>query len=428
MRTRSIAQSFALALWVFVIPASNIIAQDVYRKTVNALVTNELFRTEPVQFAGLDEDTNLRFQSDTDDSISIALDEFIWWNGPMAFVDQPLIHLTDGSVLAGQVTEIGVRTRVSSKVWEDYSLPTSVVKYLELQMPMDARSRQQRLDEMKQPHNQTRVWLTNGDVVAGDFSADELNDSKGSVKEFPLMLGGRPARIPLSRIAGISFPAKTTPDESGTTERLEFALRDGSCLRVRNIAFSDHEIRARRAGVELLLRQPVHSRTDSLAQSLVCGIRNITRDEQYLSQSIPAKFQHQPFLGRKLNYQLDRSIAGTRIRFANTIFPFGIGVPSRSSMVFRIDKPDDEMWLCFGVAMDPSSGERGRARCQVLKLQSNNQWETDSWSAEVRGNDTEPRFGRIDVGGCRAIALTVDYNQDADVLDRVNWIMPGLIR
>jgi len=395
---------------------------QVAKSEVNILVTAESIRGDSCRFVALNDSKTFEFAAD-DETLTVPTDQLIWWNGPVDSVDQPLIRLVDGSVVVGQPTFVdGNEIEITSNVWRIIRLPMSDIESIFLQIPANPGARDRRQQHMMmEPLTQTRVWLTNGDVLYGDFSGVL------SGNELALTSENRLYRLPMESISSIAFAVPGTDrSATGIAPVFEFSLSDGSRLRATKIEVNDERLNVECGGLALTFEKKQTLETGMSVARMVCGIRNLKFDPQYLSQREPEKYEHQPMLGRRMNYRFNQSVIGTNIRFGKTAFPFGIGMPSRSNLVFRTDNASDESWLEFGVAMDPSTGERGDALCQILILDRNNEWRKHSWSARIRGSDSDLVFHRIHLGSCRAVALTVDYSSDADILDRVNWIMPRL--
>ena len=400
----------------------NTFAQTI-QKRVHALSTAEFLNTDPCQFSGIDDHGNYLFAG-TKDTQTIPITELVWWNGPVDSIDHPLVHLVDGSVIAGTPIFLeGDQIELQSRYWRPIQIPLNAIRSIEFQIPREYGQRSQLTRELdEKPDDQTRVWLTNGDQLDGRFVRVTAQ------REFSLLSNDRHIQIPFARISAISFASHPNAEgRQSPAASFEFSLKDGSRLRVSEVEFLEDQINATCGELDLKF-QPKQNATIRKATSLVCGIRNLEFDTDYLTRLRPAKYQHDPLLGRKMMYQFDQSIVRSTFRFGRTIFPFGIGMPSKSSLVFAIDNASDDLQLEFGVAIDPSANQRGDALCRILILDQSNQWTKHTWSARIRGSDPHVFFSRIQLGDCRAIALSVDYSDDADVLDRVNWIMPRLFR
>jgi hypothetical protein len=390
--------------------------------SVQVLVTTREILTQPCQFTAFPSADRVMFTLHDGTTRSLSRDEFWWWNGPPARVDQPLVYLVNGSVLAGHVQwQAESEIRVASRWWRPLDLPRQAVRCVELQIPLDEALRQRRLDEMLKPNEQTRVWLTNGDMLAGVSYAVSRN------RNFRLSLGGRSVSIPFGLIAGISFGNPATSAElSADSHGWCLSLADGSRLVADRFEFADDTLQARRADLSLELQRRDGVAGSQPLESLVCGIRNRQLDGTCLSRQQPLRQDHRPWLGPPAPLRMNRNIRGASIRFGNTMFPFGIGTHSRSSVIFGIPQASGETWLQTGVAMDPSAGCAGTVSCRVLKLNRDNQWET-CWTGTLRGGDEQPQFLRLPLADSRAVALVVDYGEAADVRDRVNWIMPQVL-
>jgi len=246
-----------------------------------------------------------------------------------------------------------------------------------------------------------RVLLTNGDVLRGFISA---MDADG----IAIDTGTGPTTAPYRLVVGArlahAVPAMTPQPY------LILTLRDGGKLTATVLDWSD-------AGVSARLRAGVAVQVDA---DRIVAVEVIGGRWEWLSDHRPVSYEQAPMLGPGWEFQAGRSVLGGPILVAGETYERGIGVHSRSNLVFELNGKYREFVTSFG--MDDDSGPFADASVVVL-VDGQRRFE----KAHVRRGSL---FGpaRVDVSHAGRIELIVEYGDNGDMQDRFDWVEPGLIR
>jgi len=135
---------------------------------------------------------------------------------------------------------------------------------------------------------------------------------------------------------------------------------------------------------------------------------------------LPVSYEQTPMLGPGWEYLAGRSVLGGPILVAGERYERGIGVHSRSNLVFELNGEYREFVTSFG--MDDDSGPLADVTV-VLLVDGQRRFE----KAHVRRGAL---YGpvRVDVAHAGRIELMVDYGDNGDLQDRFDWVEPGLVR
>ncbi len=377
--------------------------------------------SQPLEFSGFDAERRLQFWLAPDDLSDAELKviepgEFLWWNGPVAGFSQPLWLLRDGSQLAGNIGSLNpTEAELESRYWQPFTVSRQWLQAILVFLPANHQQRDRWLERLQEPVTQDRVWTRDGNYIDGVVMD---MDQRGTLT---IEVDSRSYRIEADRLMAIAFAGSPRSDRSTDWE---ISLRDGCRLQADTWQVSDQELQVT-LGAEVYTLAP---RNRNLLPSMpreVCGLRIRRMQPEFLSELTPLNYRHEPLVGAELPLQTNRSVAGGRFTHGNTLFEHGLGMTSKSSVVFRLD--ENFRALHFGLAIDESSGNHGSVVCRVLTLDANRQWREAWVSDEIRGGQA-PVFQTVSLVGATAVALTVDYGDKADVLDRANWLMPTLVR
>ncbi|MFQ5493896.1 MAG: NPCBM/NEW2 domain-containing protein [Phycisphaerae bacterium] len=139
-----------------------------------------------------------------------------------------------------------------------------------------------------------------------------------------------------------------------------------------------------------------------------------------LSLHQPVEFVHTPMLSLGFAYRKDRNVLGGPIRVAGKAYQRGIGVHSRSTLVYDLAGKYREFVTAFGV--DDRGGPLSDVSVSILV---DGQRRLDREHVR-RGELIGPV--RVDVRGGERLELLVDFGASGDLQDRFNWVDPALIR
>ncbi|MDO8630909.1 MAG: NPCBM/NEW2 domain-containing protein, partial [Phycisphaerales bacterium] len=246
-----------------------------------------------------------------------------------------------------------------------------------------------------------RLLLTNGDVVRGFVTAidhEGVTIDNGSAKN----------TIPLRLVvaARLIHPQPAPPQGLYAVA----AFRDGSRITFTSLEWVNREIEARSAGgARLEFDAGRVSRLDLLGGRW-----------EWLSSQSPASYEHTPMLALDWEYRPDRNVMGGPLTVAGETFKRGIGVHSRSSLIFEIRGEYRELVTSFG--MDDDSGPAADVTVAIL-VDGQKRFE----KAHIRSGMLHGPV-RLDVAKAGRLELIVDFGENGDLQDRFDWIETGLIR
>ena len=141
---------------------------------------------------------------------------------------------------------------------------------------------------------------------------------------------------------------------------------------------------------------------------------------EWLTDHRPISYEQASMLGPGWEYLPGRSVLNAPILVAGESYERGIGVHSRSNLVFELGGDYREFVTSFG--MDDDSGPLADVTVVILV------------DGQRRFEKTHVRRGsligpiRVDVSHAGRIELIVEYGDNGDMQDRFDWVEPGLIR
>jgi hypothetical protein len=261
-----------------------------------------------------------------------------------------------------------------------------------------------------------RVLLTNGDVLRGFISAI---DADGIAIDTGIGPTTAPFRLVIAARLAYAVPTATPRPYAIVT------LRDGARLTATGLEWADE-------GVEAKLRTGTRVRIDA---DRVVAVDVIGGRWEWLSDSLAqnalerfgrtggcqlVSYEQSPMLGPGWEYLAGRNVLSGPILVAGVPYDRGIGVHSRSNLIFELNGEYREFVTSFG--MDDDSGPLADVTVVVL-VDGQRRFE----KAHVRRGSL---FGpvRVDVSHAGRIELIVEYGDNGDMQDRFDWVEPGLIR
>lgn len=187
-------------------------------------------------------------------------------------------------------------------------------------------------------------------------------------------------------------------------------LRDGSALPGRLIAMDDASVRfeavvggARTWPIDAVARLRIHS-------------PRVT----FVSDLAPIRQEVTGRLHRGWPIGIDQTVSGKALLLGGRRFERGLGMHSRTEMVYRIDRAFDRLIAVIGI--DDDYRPRGSVVFQVL-----GDGEVIFDSGAVTGRD-EPRHINVPVSGMKELSLIVDFGADLDLADHAIWGDVRLLR
>lgn len=261
-----------------------------------------------------------------------------------------------------------------------------------------------------------RVLLTNGDVLRGFIRAI---DADGIAIDTGIGPTAAPFRLVVAARLAHGVPT-ATPQPYAIV-----ILRDGARLTATGLEWADE-------GVEAKLRTGIRVRIDA---DRIVAVDVIGGRWEWLSDPLAqnalerlgrtggcqlVSYEQSPMLGPGWEYLAGRNVLSGPILVAGEPYERGIGVHSRSNLIFELNGEYREFVTSFG--MDDDSGPLADVTVVVL-VDGQRRFE----KAHVRHGSL---FGpvRVDVSHAGRIELIVEYGDNGDMQDRFDWVEPGLIR
>lgn len=265
-----------------------------------------------------------------------------------------------------------------------------------------------------------QVLLTNGDVLRGFISAIEAD---GIVIDTGTGPTTAPFRLVVAARLAPAVPADPTAKAMGHPPQpyMLLTLRDGARLTATGLDWSEvggeNGKKPKSQNVEVKLRIGATVRVDA---DRIVALEVIGGRWEWLSDHRPISYEQAPMLGPGWEYLSGRNVLSGPILVAGERYERGIGVHSRSNLIFELNGEYREFVTSFG--MDDDSGPLADVTI-VLLVDGQRRFE----KAHVRRGAL---FGpvRVDVLHAGRIELIVEYGDNGDLQDRFDWIEPGLVR
>ena len=245
------------------------------------------------------------------------------------------------------------------------------------------------------------VRLRNGDLLRGfvvALDAEQVTLEQGSDTvsvQTELMAGiylaaGEPPRPAV-------LHAVATLTQSGRVTLTELNWRDG-----------------------LIEARCLHGPQVRIARSALVKLDLLGGRWEWLTRHQPISFEHTPMLGLDFDYTPDRNVLGEPLTVAGKTFDHGIGVHSRTRLVYDLRGEYREFVTEFG--MDDHSGAYADVDVAIY---------VDGRQLLARPHVRPGELhvpSRFNVSHGKRLELIVDFGAAGDLQDRFDWINPALVR
>ncbi|HVT89135.1 MAG TPA: NPCBM/NEW2 domain-containing protein [Tepidisphaeraceae bacterium] len=366
----------------------------------NWLLTTTDFRSQRATLRALDADSIGISVSDREQKISMnhflriqKMDSRLQNTGRFVAV------FAGGDQLPGQPQS----TQGENLLWENallgkVSLPLNSIRAI-------ARSGEADVAPQGATATEDVVTLVNGDVMRGIIAG--IDDANVRIQSAT----GDSTSVPLVSIRRVSFAAVGTPATNSVPRARAFrvGLADGSTMTVTSVQLT---------GDKMTLAMP-DGTSRSVSSLAVNSIEQVDGPVVWLSSLTPTESVSRAFLELSWPARMDRAVDGEPIRFEDRIYSRGIGVHAYSLLSFPIDPSAQAFRTQYAI-----SGDWPYANVTVrIKLDGQVVHE----AGDVRsGKISQPVV--ISVTGHKTLSLEVDYGQNYDVQDRLNWIEPAFLK
>ena len=328
-----------------------------------------------------------------DETLAVAANDFIGWSRPRPRVVGPSVLLANGAVLP-----------VDSLSFDGQAWTLEVVDLSEMQCPgasvvafaaTSAELDRFWLSQASHRLDKPALLLTSGDVVRGEVVqvADDGWRVDGVARIF--------SHEQVDRALFMTPPA-ASKNRPWTVALASGALLHGDMLyeneQWRLIDIND-------------LAWPFDPQEIVLLNKR--GKTHIT-----LSDLSPADYRHVPWLRGERPLHVDRNATGGLMRHRGAAHLSGLGLHSASRLAYRV--PQGGPWVFAAeVALDDSAGVRGSVVVKVFTSADGANW-TEQTATDVLRGGADAVTIRTTLDDAAAFAVTVDYADNGDVLDRVN--------
>jgi hypothetical protein len=295
---------------------------------------------------------------------------------------------------------------------KDAELPLAALSVLWLNAPDNADDPEKvRRRLATETRTRDTVHLRNGDVLEGALLA--LDEKKVEIE-----VDKKPVKVELVQVAAVALGTELADTLRPRNPYLRVVLtgderRHGTRLSLASASCSDG---ATLDGTTLFgakLRVPL---------ARVAALDVYQGKAVYLSDLKPAKYEHTPYLGVSWPVVADGSVAGRDLRLGGATYDKGLGLHSHSRLTYALDGTYQRFEALVG--LDDQTGREGSVRVKVF---------ADGKPLDV-GADKEltartgPLAINVKVAGVKELTLEVEFGQNADVQDHVNWVDARLVK
>ncbi len=286
---------------------------------------------------------------------------------------------------------------------KETSLPMAAVALLWHDAPaktLDAEMLYRRLRTGKRTRDV--VCLLNGDTVAGTL----IGMDKGNIE---IEVEKRRVALKRTQLAYLAFNTELTesPQPKGAFARL--TLTDGSRMTLTS-ATSDAATLTATTVFGARLSAPL---TDTAALDLFGGRCS------YLSDLKEGKYEFQPYLDADWPFAVNGNVAEHPLRLGGSTYDKGISMHSRSRLSYALNGAYRRFEAVAG--LDDFDGRHGNVRLRVLADGK------PLIDRALTGRDGAMPI-RLSVEGTRTLTLEVDFGENGDVCDVVDWCDARLLK
>ena len=349
----------------------------------------------------------------------------------------PIVVLDNGGLLVawpfGMVTTQddspnSVRhLQLDSALFGKVEVPVECVAGILFQLPPGTKSRDREITKFlvppspalpssqAKPLTEDRVTLINGDQLDGPVL--EIQGSDIIVET----AFGR-TTLKADRVASVVF-GSSKPHEKESAQVLT-GWSDGSRLPVAKLV-AEPEKNGENRHVQIWPYADTKTPWTAPADQLRFIQPLLSPEITYLSDLTPSDYRHTPYLDRDLPLGRDRNVLGLPLRANVTLYLKGLGVASRSKIVYTLDEPFHRFEAALAID-DAAQGEDGTSHGSVI-FRVLLDGKLVYTSPTIRGGQA-PLPISIDITDAKQLELEVDYTDRADQLDYTDWLDARLIK
>lgn len=251
--------------------------------------------------------------------------------------------------------------------------------------------------------------LMNGDTLRGELM-------QTNAKSIELKTAVTTLSLPVEKIRLLSFNPTLRVQPKPNRTALQVRLADHSIITL----YADPNIKKTGDTDQLQLRTGwgaiVQLDLNEIQDIQVFGERG-----QLLSDTKPVEYQQTPFIGKPIPLQINRSSVGGPLTIKNSYYSRGLGLQSLTEISYHLNQQFDFFYTRVG--FDDSADGLGDVEITILQ---NNQ---PIYSAELTNQTPKPLIlGPLDLSRAETLKIKISYGKRGDIMDRVNFCNPLLIR
>jgi hypothetical protein len=274
----------------------------------------------------------------------------------------------------------------------EVTLPLDAVRCVRLEPELNLAAFNEAL--ARPPTEQDKIFVkVDMQVDAVNGLIVELSDS-----ELTFEFGGETRRLPHDRLHGIVLAQTGQPKAPSAV----VSLANGSRIAGAVSSLADGRLELElQGGAKATLPLSSIERIDLRSSRVVS-----------LSDLEPVSVREETLLTIAQPWQRNRSVSGKTLTLGGRTYSRGIGVHSRSELVYEVPEGFDSFVAVVGI--DAAAG--GRGDCEVQLLGDGR----SLWSQRVKGSE-EPHNVQVPLGGAKRLTLLVEPGADFDLGDHLNW-------
>ncbi|MBI3821353.1 MAG: NPCBM/NEW2 domain-containing protein [Planctomycetes bacterium] len=259
----------------------------------------------------------------------------------------------------------------------------------------------------EEPRKRDVVYLKNGDRIEGSVTA--LDGKVGCI----VATDSRNVQTPWSKLAGIAWNTDRQARLRTKKSYMRAVLEGGAHVNFLELQFQQKSRR--------WVGKTQFGPTWELPESALLAFDVRQASAVDLSDLVPARYEHRPFLGAAWPLVKDAAASGTSLRLAGNTFEKGLGTHAACQVAYKLDGQYQRLDALVGI---DEAALKGRARIAIdldgKRLDLND-------GKEIT-HQTAPLIVRLDVKGVRTMTLIVDAGSFGDVQAHVNWAKARLIK
>ncbi len=307
------------------------------------------------------------------------------------------LYLAGGDVLYGEPRGIkDEKIQWKSSSVGDLSIPLRDVRAM--------LGKGRKAEGLEAARTEDSISMTNGDSVKGIVSAMEPG-------KITIQVQSNPVEVPLATVTEVFFAAPAQKIVA-PARAFRVSLLDGSIFTAPSAVTKDDQL--------VLKLAKGQERQVPLAS--VTSIEQLNGPVSWLSARVPTSSLHVPYTSETLfPPRMDKNYRGNPIRFGKSVYSRGIGVHSKSVIVFDI--PPDYVAFRTQYAIDTDdANDKADVTVRILL-----DTEVAHEREHFRAGTLAPVLV-IETKGHKTLTLEVDYGANMDTQDRFNWIEPALLK